>query len=316
VKRLFQGALAQLKGIPNSWVARPVSIGVLAWALAALLAFGPATPARAQPQTESLSTQQVIEYALTLEKLEADFYQRAADAVASGQLGDVPQPAIDAIQAYGEDEAQHVADLSQVLSALDGNPDQVTIPEEPNYTAILDRDPFASVEDLLLAGQLVEDLGVAAYKGQVTNLQAEGQESLLRRILPGQKRNPGLAGALEIHSVEARHAAGLRYLRQSLLDADIRPWIRSGEEVIYTEERSGSTIPYASEAFDGYATRSEVLELVNPVLQAEAAPQPAPEDEQCQCPPQQQQSPQQQQPPQPQPEQDQTEQGGDVRGLW
>jgi len=147
-------------------------------------------------------------------------------------------------------------------------------------------------------------LGVAAYKGQVNNLQAAGEQ--------GQ---PVLAGALEIHSVEARHAAGLRYLRQSLLDADIRPWIRNGDEVIYQESRADSPVPFASEAFDGYATRSEVLELVGPVLQAAPAQQPAPSDEQCQCPPQQQQPTQPQQPPQ-QPDRNQTEQGGEVRGLW
>jgi len=77
------------------------------------------------------------------------------------------------------------------------------------------RDPFANLEDFLLALQYVEGSGVAAYKGQVQNLLAAGEAG-----------KTVLAGALEIHTVEARHAAGIRYLRQTLLNTDIRPWIR------------------------------------------------------------------------------------------
>ncbi|HEY9846207.1 MAG TPA: ferritin-like domain-containing protein, partial [Candidatus Caenarcaniphilales bacterium] len=110
-------------------------------------------------------------------------------------------------------------------------------------------------KDFLLAGQYVEDLGVAAYKGQVGNLLAAGVSA-----------QPILAGALEIHTVEARHAAGIRYLRNELLGAKIRPWIRSSSEVIYQEERDDSPIPFDSVSFDGYATRDEVLALVGPIL--------------------------------------------------
>lgn len=224
-------------------------------------------PAPALAQA-TLTPQQVVEYALTLEKLEADFYRRAIAAVESGSLT-VPQVAQDALVSYGEDEAQHVADLSTVLSSLGGNPDAVTIPANPNYFAILKRDPFANPADLLLAGQYVEDLGAAAYKGQAGNLLAAGDSA-----------DTILAGALEIHSVEARHAAGIRFLRQTLLGADIRPWIRNSSEVIYQEVRPGSVIPFQSEAFDGYATQEEVLALVGPILQeAQATPgpvQPAP----------------------------------------
>lgn len=56
----------------------------------------------------------------------------------------------------------------------------------------------------------VEDLGVAAYKGQVQNLLAAGEAA-----------KPVLAAALAIHSVEARHAAGVRFLRQTLLDSNV-----------------------------------------------------------------------------------------------
>lgn len=234
------------------------------------LVFAPAAPAHAQGAT--LSPRQVVEYALTLEKLEADFYRHAIAAVRSGALTGVPDVAKTALVSYGEDEAQHVTDLSAVLRSLGGNPDAVMIPANPNYRAILGRDPFANPTDLLLAGQYVEDLGVAAYKGQVQNLLAAGEAG-----------KTVLAGALEIHTVEARHAAGIRFLRQTLLNADVRPWIRNASSVIYNENRgdvaismesqtkqnqSLSPIPFASEAFDGYATREEVLALVGPILTA------------------------------------------------
>jgi hypothetical protein len=183
------------------------------------------TAAPAYAQGAVLTPQQVVEYALTLEKLEADFYSRAVDAAANGGLATAPQVAKDAIVSYGQDEAQHVTDLSAVLTSLGGDPDSITIPDNPNYNAILNRDPFANPTDFLLAGQYVEDLGVAAYKGQVQNLLAAGEAA-----------KPVLAAALAIHSVEARHAAGVRFLRETL-GSNIRPWIKNQSEVIYQENR-------------------------------------------------------------------------------
>ena len=218
------------------------------------LFYSPAAPAYAQV----LNPRQVAEYALTLEKLEADFYRRGVRAATNGGLSSAPQIAKDAIVSYGEDEANHVTDLSAALRSIGGNPDAVRLPTNPNYNAILGRNPFANPTDFLLAGQYVEDLGVAAYKGQVQNLLAAGAPA-----------KPILAAALEIHSVEARHAAGVRFLRQALLGADVRPWIStnaSPSEVIYNENRTGSPIPFNLDAFDGYATADEVLALVGPIL--------------------------------------------------
>ncbi len=250
----------------------PVQTVALALPLAVLLfAIGPV--AAVQAQNAVLTPRQVTEYALTLEKLEADFYRRAVMAAQNGGLSGVPQAAKDIIVSYGQDEAQHVTDLSAVLPSLGGNPNAVRIPANPNYAAILGRDPFANPADFLLAGQYVEDLGVAAYKGQVQNLLAAGEAG-----------KPVLAVALAIHSVEARHAAGVRFLRQTLLGADVRPWISdnavtkqntSNVEVIYNENRMGSPIPFSSAAFDGYATQAEVLALLGPVL-TEASPMSRP----------------------------------------
>ena len=248
------------------------------------LFFSPATPAYAQGTV--LNPRQVAEYALTLEKLEADFYRRAVSAATNGGLVSAPQIAKDVIVSYGEDEAKHVTDLSAALRSIGGNPDAVKLPANPNYNAILGRDPFANPTDFLLAGQYVEDLGVAAYKGQVQNLLAAGEAA-----------KPILAAALEIHSVEARHAAGVRFLRQTLLGADVRPWISTNapsNEVIYNENRMDSPIPFNLDAFDGYATSDEVLALVNPILNVAPPSTGQPTNE----------SPTTNQPPAP------------VRGLW
>ncbi|WP_242541808.1 ferritin-like domain-containing protein [Leptolyngbya sp. Cla-17] len=252
-RRAFALLLNQCSRLVRHVLAPATSAVLILPLLLMSLFFAPTAPAYAQSAT--MSPRQVVEYALTLEKLEADFYRRAVAAAQRGPLASAPAVAKAALVSYGQDEAQHVTDLSAVLRSLGGNPDAVTIPSNPNYRAILGRDPFANPTDLLQAGQYVEDLGVAAYKGQVQNLLAAGEAG-----------KTVLAGALAIHTVEARHAAGIRFLRQTLLNADVRPWIRNADEVIYNENRSGSPIPFSSDAFDGYATEQEVLALVGPIL--------------------------------------------------
>ena len=61
----------------------------------------PVTPAYAQEAT--LTPKEVVEYALTLEKLEADMYSRAFTAIKSGGLKDLVEPAKKAIKSYGQD---------------------------------------------------------------------------------------------------------------------------------------------------------------------------------------------------------------------
>ena len=254
----FQLIGYSIRRVLQSWSAK------LALVLSLVILLGLGSTPSALAQSDVLTPRQVTEYALTLEKLEADFYRRAVVAAQSGGLSGVPQAAKDVIVSYGQDEAQHVTDLSAVLPSLGGNPNAITIPNNPNYAAILGRDPFANPADFLLVGQYVEDLGVAAYKGQVQNLLAAGEAG-----------KTVLAAALEIHSVEARHAAGVRFLRQALLGADVRPWIADNSSVIYSESRADSPIPFSTDAFDGYATRSEVLALVGPILTE--APQAMPD---------------------------------------
>ena len=83
--------------------------------------------------------------------------------------------------------------------------------------------PFSDYEQFLVLAQAFEDTGVRAYKGQAGNLIAE---------------NSALTAALQIHSVEARHASEVRRLR------GLKGWI--------TQAERGAGMPAATQAvYDG-----------------------------------------------------------------
>ena len=119
----------------------------------------------------------IVNYALTLEYLEAAFY---ADVVKSGLFKGAE---LKAIEKFGQEEAEHVEALTQAAKQLGGKPAAKPKTEFPL------EDARAVVE---LAGT-VENLGAAAYLGQAANIQSPEV----------------LASALAIHSVEGRHAATL-----------------------------------------------------------------------------------------------------------
>ncbi len=235
--------------------------------IAILLFLNPAIPA----QNENIPTQnvnkpvetnnkiltplEVVEYTLKIEKLESDFYHRGIEATKNGGLRELPEEVKDAIAFFSKDEDNHVEGWSNILKNYKRDPAKINIPKDIDYKAILGRNPFANSQDFLLAMQLIEDLGVAAYKGQMQSLLAAGISA--KAIL---------AAAIEIHSVEARHAAGIRLLREKLMDDKVRPWIENSYEVIYPENRSNTSIPFQSQAFDSYATKEEVLNLLNAIL--------------------------------------------------
>lgn len=122
----------------------------------------------------------IVNYALTLEYLEAEFYRKV---VASGLFSS--SPALATLKIFGGEEQQHVVALRKVAMSL-GTPAKRPVGKFPLKSA-------AAVTKLAAT---VENLGAAAYLGQAGNISS-------KEIL---------AAALAIHTVEARHAATLNAL--------------------------------------------------------------------------------------------------------
>jgi hypothetical protein len=122
----------------------------------------------------------IVNYALTLEYLEAAFY---ADVAKSGLFkGDD----LALIEAIGQAEQEHVDALTATVKQLGGEPAAEPMAEFP----------LDDAKSVLELAATVENLGAAAYLGQAAAV--EDPEIL--------------AAALSIHSVEGRHAAVLNVL--------------------------------------------------------------------------------------------------------
>jgi len=121
----------------------------------------------------------IVNYALTLEYLESQFYGE----VAKSGLFHGHELAV--LKSFGAEEAQHVIALHKVASSL-GTP-------APKPTG---KFPLTSAASVAKLAATVENLGASAYLGQAAAIQS-------KEIL---------AAALAIHTVEARHAATLNTL--------------------------------------------------------------------------------------------------------
>ena len=228
-----------------------------------------------QSSTTSAAVLDVLNFALTLEFLEYRFYQKGVSTP-----GLIPAGSdLAGITGIRDNEQAHVNFLKTTITALGGTP--VTEPKW-DFTAGSgsNNGPFASVftnyQTFLAVSQTFEDTGVRAYKGQAGNLLQQGDI---------------LQAALNIHSVEARHASHIRQLRKLNNFGDLKPWITlndpavgsanslvaasyNGEEVttqagvniINIGGQSGVTASIASECFDEPLTKSQVLSIVMPFI--------------------------------------------------
>lgn len=124
----------------------------------------------------------ILNFALTLEYLEAAFYDQAK---AEGKYDAETTELVDLI---GKDEAEHVSALKATVSDLGGTP--VEAPGVDFGQA------FANQGSFLELAQTFEDTGVSAYNGAG----------------PALKSKELLATAGTIVQVEARHAAAIRLL--------------------------------------------------------------------------------------------------------
>ncbi len=127
----------------------------------------------------------VLLFALTLEHVEDAFYRSGLEA-----KGLIPKEYVGIFNQIGKHEAEHVAFLSAALGAKAIKRPALDLTAGGKYA-----DALTNFETYLTLSQTFEDLGVAAYKGQAGNLIANDDI---------------LTAALQIHSVEARHAAIVR----------------------------------------------------------------------------------------------------------
>ena len=221
-----------------------------------------------------------MNFALTLEYLEAEFYNNVVGSVG---YNTAPAAAQGALTNIRNDENKHVAFLKSVLGpAAVAKPTFDFTGGKGSGTG-----PFAGYlafyEVELAMAQTFEDTGVRAYKGQAANLNSN---------------DTALTAALRIHSVEGRHAAHIRQMRRALdklvpaAQKPLKPWITlnysgidagaanaaiqpsyNGEELTTQATISivglGGTFndnKAASEGFDEPLTKAAVLAIVDPFI--------------------------------------------------
>ncbi|HLH14787.1 MAG TPA: ferritin-like domain-containing protein [Solirubrobacteraceae bacterium] len=122
----------------------------------------------------------ILNYALTLEYLESNFYAKAvASRLFSGKDASM-------LETFGAQEHTHVEALKGAVQKMGATP-----AVDPGG-----KFPIESATQVAQLAYTVENLGAAAYLGQAAMIQSKEV----------------LATALAIHSVEARHAATLATL--------------------------------------------------------------------------------------------------------
>jgi hypothetical protein len=123
---------------------------------------------------------EILNFALTLEYLEADFYNVKSKTV--GLSGQAKKYA----RQFGAEEAAHVSALTAAIKQLGGKP-----VVKPTFVF-----PASSERSFLALASVLENTGVGAYNGAAPSLQSKQV----------------LASAGSIVQIEARHAAAIDLL--------------------------------------------------------------------------------------------------------
>ncbi|RPD48303.1 ferritin-like domain-containing protein [Hymenobacter sediminis] len=155
-----------------------------------------------------LQVVEALNFALKLEYLELSLYKYRAS------LTGLSAPITTSLNLIAADEANHVAFLRTIISAMGGTP----IAEPPlalfDFTAGIGsmQGPYIGFSTnpavFLVVAQALEDLGVRAYKGLTPTLMTN---------------KTMLTAALNIHSIEARHSAQIRAIRRALATSASTP---------------------------------------------------------------------------------------------
>lgn len=229
----------------------------------------------------------VLQFALTLEYLEAEFYTLGVPR--SGVQTNAGAAGIAAFTKIRDHENTHVAYFKTVITSLGSTPIAKPTFDFTGGKGVPVVGPFQGWDtnyDVFLAvSQTLEDTGVRAFKGQAGRLI---------------NNKTVLTAALNVHSVEARHASHVRQMRRArgtatanttLYSGSIKPWINqkdsnigvapyaaavqgnyNGEENIVqggvniTSLPGNASLDAASASFDEPLTKAQVLMLVDPFI--------------------------------------------------
>lgn len=158
------------------------------------------------------SVTDLLRLALTFERLESAFYKKAFNT--PGLIPAARTADLQALHLIADNEAAHVDFVGLMLTSAGGSADGV-----PNVFDFSGGhgsgtgpygNVFRSYAAFLEMAQTLSDLGVRFYKGLLPELMGH---------------NEILQGSLEVQSVEGRHAARLRQMRQENGFANLQPWI-------------------------------------------------------------------------------------------
>ena len=212
-------------------------------------------------RAQSSSVVATLNFALLLEYLERDFYKMALDA-----QGLIPESDRTVFMQIYEHEAAHVEFLLSALGSAAGDVPVFDFTAGGKFP-----NGFSDYATFLTLSQAFEDTGVRAYKGQAGNLMSADEV---------------LTAALQIHSVEARHAAEVRRLRGMRTDMTISPLVineesngappqvyegednttHAGVDLMQIESISQYSKEAKTRAFDEPLMRNEVLAIAKPFI--------------------------------------------------
>lgn len=193
-----------------------VAVAALPFALGSLFK-------KAYAQQSTSTVVDILNYALKLEFLEANFYNAGLNSTAySVMKAGLSASELAGLTLITTDENNHVTFLSNTIKSLGGTPVSFTAANF-DFTAMgTFPTVYTNSNTWLAVAETFEDTGVRAYKGQAPNLL---------------RNKTVLTAALDIHSVEARHASHLRMLRRARMlatgtssAAAIRPWITGAND--------------------------------------------------------------------------------------
>ena len=202
--------------------------------------------------TASASDIQILNYALALEHLEANFYTRGlerftAESFNQASFGPIlgsgtVQGVYTNLTRIRDHEVAHVQALQQVITAVGGTP----------VAACTYRFPYSNVDQFLQVAQTLEETGVMAYNGAL-----------------GQMQNRQLmAAGVSITTVEARHAAYLNLVNSSI------PFPRAFDEAKMMTEILQMIAPYTDSCPTTPTQPSDQFQAVlNPKNLVTATPQ-------------------------------------------